>query len=82
MTPPRIADVKELAHRYESRGVLVLCISAGRFSITSYGMTRKDCDAMKSVNDQLANLILSGDLTLPSGLGYSVELCGGEPEST
>lgn len=68
MTPPSIADAKELAHRLRSRGVLILAVGDGRLGVSSYGMTRRDCDAMKAINNQIADLIADETIEIPEAL--------------
>lgn len=64
-TWPSIADAKALATRHRKCGVLILTFGAGRYSATSYGMTRADCDAMRAVNKAIADRIESGEIKLP-----------------
>ena len=68
MPEPTITDAKELATRYRKRGVIVFHVGAGRFGFTSYGMTRKDCDALRSVVDKIADMIQDGTITVPNQL--------------
>lgn len=71
MTRPEINDAKRLAYDYRAKGVLILSFGAGRYGTASYGMTRPLCDAMKSVNEQIAELIEQGTITIPPELGTS-----------
>jgi hypothetical protein len=63
-----ISTAKRVAIEQRAVGVLVLAIGGGKFSAASYGMTRRHCDAMKIVNDQIAELIREGAIKIPEAL--------------
>lgn len=70
MTPPSIADAKDVTMKLRARGAMVLAFGAGKFDTTayataSYGMTREYCDAMRMVNDQICDLIAKGKIVIP-----------------
>lgn len=69
MDGPTINDAKAVALKYRKRGVIILSFSGEGFAVTSYGMTRADCDAMRQVNDQIADMLAAGDIALPDGFG-------------
>jgi hypothetical protein len=64
MPNPTIAGCKEIAQRFRKRGVLLLTVDSQQSCVTSYGMTRKQCDAMRKVNDFLADAIERGEINL------------------
>jgi hypothetical protein len=65
---PMISDAKELAMRLRRRGVAVIAIGGGNWGAASYGMTRRDCDAMRRFVDRLFELVESGQLEIPEEL--------------
>ena len=61
-----INDAKKIATDSRTPGVLVLQIDTeGHFSITTYGMKKQHCGAMKKVMDQIANLLSTGHIQVP-----------------
>lgn len=62
MKPPTITDAKELATRLRQRRVLILTITESEAAISSYGMTRADCDAMRKVADQIMDMLEHGEI--------------------
>lgn len=65
---PTIADAKALALKYPVRGVVVLSFGGGQYGLASYGVTRRDCDDLRTVVDDLAELIASQTLIVPYDL--------------
>lgn len=65
MSEPTIADAKKLATAYRKRGVIVLSFEGGQFAAASYGMTRRDCDAMREVVNQICDRIAAGEIEVP-----------------
>lgn len=68
MDPVPITDAKEIAVRRRAKAVLVLAFGGGRFAVTTFGMTRRQCDGAKRVNEQIARLIEDGTLEIPEEL--------------
>lgn len=60
--PVTIADAKDIAYRLRKRGVLILTLSAEGFSGASYGMTRRECDAMGELLDKIMAKLQAGEL--------------------
>jgi hypothetical protein len=60
-----IGDAKDIATRRRAVGVLIVAIGGGKIGTTSYGMTRRHCDAMKRVNEQIAALVADGTIYIP-----------------
>lgn len=65
---PTIGDAKEIALRLRRRGVAVIAFGGDNWGAASYGMTRRDCDAMRRFLDRLFELAESGVLELPHEL--------------
>ena len=59
-----IQDAKDLSYKYRKRGVIIIHFSQDQFGVASYGITRKDCDNMKKVSDQIFDRITNGEITL------------------
>lgn len=60
MSEPTIQDAKDLAYKHRKRGVIILAFTDTGYSSASYGMTRKDCDAMKKANELITSDIQAG----------------------
>lgn len=68
-TPPTIADAKQIATDRRQLGVLILAFDgSGSFSIATFGQNRRLCDAMRKVNDQLADSLAAGEIAVPDEL--------------
>ncbi len=63
-----INDAKSLAYQNRQAGVLILSIGPSRYSCVSCGMTRKQCDAMRKINEQICELIESEAIEIPDEL--------------
>lgn len=63
-----ITDAKRVAFDNRALGVLIIGFGGERVATTSYGLTRPLCDAMKSVNEQIADLIRNGTIIVPDVL--------------
>jgi len=63
-----ISDAKDIAMRHRSIGALVLTVGDNQFAVTTYGHTRASCDAMRKVNEQIAECIRSGIIRIPDEL--------------
>jgi hypothetical protein len=68
MNPPTINDAKKMAMDARALGVLILAFGGGQFGASSYGMTRPLCDAMRKVNERIAELIANGTIEIPDAL--------------
>lgn len=68
MTQPTIKTAKQLAVDHRAVGALVLTFGDGTHAGASYGMTRRHCDAMGKVLDQIADLIRDGVIQIPDVL--------------
>jgi hypothetical protein len=68
MIPIPLPVCKDLAAAYRCSGVLVMAFGDRSFKFTSYGMTRERCDALRKVNDQIADLIEDGTIVIPEVL--------------
>lgn len=66
-TAPTIDEAKAVAVRHRRVGVIILSFTGCDYAAASYGMTRHACDAMRSVVDQIGELIEQGLITLPDG---------------
>lgn len=69
MTHPTIADAKALAQKHRALGVLILSFADGQYAFASYGHTRRTCDAMRQLVDQLDDMIRTLDIEIPAELG-------------
>jgi hypothetical protein len=68
MTPPAITTAKQIANDHRALGALVLTFGDAQYASASYGMTRRHCDAMKSVSEQIHALIRDGVIVVPEAL--------------
>ncbi len=57
MTIPSITEAKALALKHRKRGVLILTVGNGQYSLTTYGMTRADCNALRITSEDMARCI-------------------------
>ena len=58
MKPPSILDAKKLALDLRARGVIVLAFDGTRFGMASYGQTRRDCDYLRGITDEIYSSIM------------------------
>jgi hypothetical protein len=70
---PTIADAKKIAWDYRRRGIIILSFGSSKYHAASYGITRKDCDGMKGVVEQIAGLIEAAVIELPPGIGLEFD---------
>ncbi len=70
MTPPAITDAKRIAFDARALGALILTFGDGHYATTSFGLTRPLCDAMKAVNERIAELIRDGTIKIPDALRH------------
>lgn len=68
MIPIPLPVLKDLANTYRHSGILALSFADGKFAVSSYGMTRTKCDAIKLVNERIAELIEQGVIEIPEEL--------------
>jgi hypothetical protein len=68
VNPPPITDAKRVAFDNRALGAMILTFGDGSYATASYGLTRPLCDAMRSVNEQIADLIKSGTIKIPDAL--------------
>lgn len=64
MNHPTIDDAKCLAKRYRKSGTLIMSIGGGTYSIVSYGMTPKQCIALRRAADRIEEMIAAAEIDL------------------
>ncbi len=63
MKPPTIADAKKLAMELmASRGVIILAFDGETFGGASYGHTRKKCDELGKLLEEIFHQLNTGEL--------------------
>jgi hypothetical protein len=62
MKDPVIDIPKGIAKMLNAKGVIVLCFDDYKAKCVSYGITKKECQAMKVLLDDIYNQIESGKL--------------------
>ncbi len=63
MKPPTIADAKKLAlELLTSRGVIILAFDGETFCGASYGHTRKKCDGLGKLLQEIFHQLNTGEL--------------------
>jgi len=61
---PNVVRAQQLAEEGYLDGVLIVAFGDGQFCVTTYGATRKQCAALKKVNDFIADAIESGKIDI------------------
>ena len=56
------------AMKLRAKAVIVITVDRDRYGITSYGMTRKLCDAARQVTNDIDEAINTGDIEIPEEL--------------
>lgn len=70
---PTIEDAKTIAYSRRQSVVVILSFDGGHFAMSSYGITRKACDAGRGMVEQIAGLIESGVIEVPDYLGDTLD---------
>lgn len=61
---PNVVSARRLAEEGYLDGILIVGFGDGKFSVTTYGATKRQCAALKKVNDFIADAIESGKVGL------------------
>lgn len=54
--------LKALAKENNWKGVVILSFDEEQFEYSSYGRTKKDCQSMRSMADDICDLLVTGEL--------------------
>jgi hypothetical protein len=61
---PTIADARALAMKYRKPGVAIFHVGREGFGFASFGMTRRQCDALGVFADEVFDLVQDGTVDL------------------
>lgn len=68
MKQPTIDDAKKLAYALRAKGVLILAFGDTKCAGSSYGMTRKQCDGMRQILDDIFGAIDREEIAIPESI--------------
>lgn len=57
-----ISKLRTLAKEYNWKGVVIFSFDEEQFGYTSYGQTKRDCETIQNMADDIHDLLVTGEL--------------------